>query len=159
MAASICKLGFEMTLWIDADACPVPVRDMVLRASTRTQTPVIFVANSPLPIKPNHLVKMVQVEKGFDVADNYICQHAKTTDLVVTQDIPLASDLVEKGITALNPRGELYTQANIKQRLAMRNLMEDLRDMGHNGKGHDKFGSKEKQSFANALDKWLTQNQ
>ncbi|MGB5444749.1 MAG: YaiI/YqxD family protein [Psychromonas sp.] len=148
-----------MTIWIDADACPVPVREMVLRASERTSTPLVFVANSPLPIARRPLVKTVQVSQGFDVADNYISKHAQTNDLVITQDIPLAAEIVEKGITALNPRGELYTQANIRQRLAMRNLAEELRSIGQISGGPNKFGDKEKQSFANALDSWLRKSQ
>ncbi|MFT6141417.1 MAG: hypothetical protein ACJAXN_002651 [Psychromonas sp.] len=144
-----------MTIWIDADACPVPVREMVLRAGQRTSTALVFVANSPLPVPRRALVKTVQVAQGFDVADNYISQHAQLNDLVITQDIPLAAEIVEKGITALNPRGELYTEANIRQRLAMRNLSEELRSMGQISGGPNKFGDKEKQNFANALDRWL----
>jgi len=152
---SIIKKGCFMTIWIDADACPVPVREMVLRASTRTQTPLIFVANSPLPIKRTPLVKMVQVSQGFDVADNYISQQVAQQDLVITQDIPLAAELVEKGVVALNPRGELYTPDNVRQRLAMRNLAEELRSVGQISGGPNKFSDKDKQHFANALDRWL----
>jgi len=144
-----------MKIWIDADACPVPVREMILRASIRTQTALVFVANSPLPIKRTPLVKTVQVQQGFDVADNYISQQVAKDDLVVTQDIPLAAELVEKGVTALNPRGELYTPDNVKQRLAMRNLAEELRSVGQISGGPNKFSDKDKQHFANALDRWL----
>ncbi len=147
-----------MTIWIDADACPVPVRDMVLRASQRTSTALVFVANSPLPIPRRPLIKTVQVSQGFDVADNYISQHVQSDDLVITQDIPLAAEIVEKGITALNPRGELYTVENIRQRLAMRNFAEELRSTGQISGGPNKFGDKEKQTFANALDRWLQKN-
>ncbi len=144
-----------MKIWIDADACPVPVREMVLRASIRTQTELIFVANSPLPVKRTALVKTVQVSQGFDVADNYISQHVALKDLVITQDIPLAAELVEKGIIALNPRGELYTEDNVRQRLAMRNLAEELRSVGQISGGPNKFSDKDKQNFANSLDRWL----
>lgn len=144
-----------MTIWIDADACPIPVRDIILRAGERTQTALVFVANSPLPLPRRPLIKMVQVHQGFDVADNYISEHVKSDDLVVTQDIPLAAEIVEKGITALNPRGELYSTENIRQRLAMRNFAQELRDMGQTTGGQNKFGDKEKQNFANALDRWL----
>jgi len=147
-----------MTIWIDADACPVAVRDMVLRASQRTGTALVFVANSPLPIATRPLVKTVRVSQGFDVADNYISQHVQLSDLVITQDIPLAAEIVEKGITALNPRGELYTAENIRQRLAMRNFAEELRNIGQISGGPTKFGDKEKQTFANALDRWLQKN-
>jgi len=147
-----------MTIWIDADACPVPVREMVIRASERTGVALIFVANSPLPVPRRELIKTVQVAQGFDVADNYISMHAQEKDLVITQDIPLAAEIVDKGITALNPRGELYTPENIRQRLAMRNFAQELRDIGQNTGGQSKFADKEKQAFANALDRWLQKN-
>ena len=144
-----------MAIWIDADACPVAVREIVLRASKRTQIALIFVANSALPIKRTTLVKTVQVSQGFDVADNYISHHVELNDLVITQDIPLAAELVEKGIIALNPRGELYTIENARQRLAMRNLAEELRSVGQVSGGPNKFSDKDKQNFANSLDRWL----
>ena len=144
-----------MAIWIDADACPVAVREIVLRASQRKQIALIFVANSALPIKRTALVKTVQVSQGFDVADNYISQHVELNDLVITQDIPLAAELVEKGIIALNPRGELYTIDNVKQRLAMRNMAEELRSVGQISGGPNKFSDKDKQNFANSLDRWL----
>lgn len=144
-----------MIIWIDADACPVPVREMVLRASERTKTELIFVANSPLPVRRTTLVKTVQVSQGFDVADNYISQHVAIEDLVITQDIPLAAELVAKGVIALNPRGELYTAENVRQRLAMRDLAEELRSVGKISGGPSKFSDKDKQNFANALDRWL----
>jgi len=147
-----------MTIWIDADACPVAVREIVLRAGQRTNTALVFVANSPLPIPRRPLITTVQVPQGFDVADNYISQHAQIKDLVITQDIPLAAEIVEQGITALNPRGELYTVENIRQRLAMRNFAEELRNTGQISGGPNKFGDKEKQAFANALDRWLQKN-
>ncbi|AGH81775.1 hypothetical protein PCNPT3_09185 [Psychromonas sp. CNPT3] len=147
-----------MTIWIDADACPVPVRDIIIRASQRTQCPLVFVANSPLPLPTRTLIKRVQVPQGFDVADNYILQHATDKDLVVTQDIPLAAELVALKICALNPRGELYTPENIRQRLAMRNFAQEMRDIGQITGGQNKFADKEKQAFANALDRWLQKN-
>jgi len=144
-----------MKIWIDADACPVVIRDIILRASIRTKIELIFVANAPLPIKRTPLIKTVQVPQGFDVADNYISQHVELNDLVITQDIPLAAELVEKGVVALNPRGELYTEDNVKQRLAMRNLAEELRNVGQTSGGLSKFADKDKQRFANSLDRWL----
>lgn len=147
-----------MTIWIDADACPVSVREIVIRASQRTATEIIFVANCSLPIPKRALIKQVQVPQGFDVADNYISEHVEPLDLVITQDIPLAAEIVEKGITALNPRGELYTSENIRQRLAMRNFAEEMRNIGQISGGANKFGDKEKQTFANALDRWLQKN-
>jgi len=147
-----------MTIWIDADACPVPVREMIIRASERTGVALVFVANSPLPVPRRESIKTIQVAQGFDVADNYISQHVQDNDLVITQDIPLAAEIVEKGVTALNPRGELYTSENIRQRLAMRNFAQEQRDIGQITGGQSKFASKEKQAFANALDKWLQKN-
>ncbi|WP_094752242.1 YaiI/YqxD family protein [Psychromonas sp. CD1] len=147
-----------MTIWIDADACPVPVKNIIIRASQRTNMALVFVANSPIPLPNRTLIKRVQVEHGFDVADNYIIQHANSSDLVITQDIPLAAELVAMKICALNPRGELYTPDNIRQRLAMRNISQEMRDMGQITGGQNKFSDKEKQSFANALDRWLQKN-
>lgn len=147
-----------MTIWIDADACPVAVREIVIRASQRTETATVFVANCSLPIPKRALIKQIQVSQGFDVADNYIIAHVEAEDLVITQDIPLAAEIVEKGVTALNPRGELYTPENIRQRLAMRNFAEEMRSIGQISGGANKFGDKEKQTFANALDRWLQKN-
>ena len=155
----LIKNNAEMTMakiWVDADACPVVIRDIILKAALRTQTQSIFVANSGLPIKRNQYVQTVQVDKGFDVADGYISVHATEADLVVTQDIPLAAEVVEKNIAAINPRGDFYTSANIKQRLAMRNLMTELRDIGQISGGAGKFSDRDKQTFANAFDRWLT---
>jgi len=130
----------------------------VFRASKRRHVPVTLVANQLLKTPPSPFIKAIQVSPGFDVADNYLLQHADMADLVVTADIPLAAELVKRGITALNPRGELYTEDNVGERLASRNLMEELRSTGVVGGGPAPYGDRDKQSFANSLDRWLAKN-
>ena len=144
-----------MTLWIDADACPKVIKDIIVRASARCQLPVVMVANQALAKPPSPLVRCVQVEAGFDAADNYIVQQAQPGDLVVTQDIPLAAELVAKHITALNPRGELYTAENVRQRLNVRDFMETMRASGIQSGGPAPFSQQDRMRFANALDRWL----
>ncbi|EZQ19473.1 YaiI/YqxD family protein [Pseudomonas sp. G11-1] len=145
-----------MTLWIDADACPRPVRDVMLRAARRRELQLVLVANSALGLAPAPGVRQVVVPGGADVADLYIIEHAEPGDLVVTADIPLADGLVSRGITAINPRGEIYDQSSIGERLAVRNLMDELRGAGLAGRGGPApFSDKDKQSFANALDRLL----
>ena len=144
-----------MKIWIDADACPAPVKDILFRASKRTNTPLILVANNFLPTPPSPLITVIRVEKGFDAADHYIVEHLDANDLVITADIPLAADVVAKQGIALNPRGELYTENNIKQRLGLRDMREQLRGAGANIGGPSAFSTKEKTAFANALDKIL----
>lgn len=144
-----------MRIWIDADACPNPVKDIVFRASRRLGVPVTLVANRPLKTPASRLVNAVQVSPGFDVADHYLLQHATAADLVITADIPLAAELVERGVPALNPRGELYTADNVRERLAVRDLMEQLRASGTLGGGPAPYAERDKQAFANSLDRWL----
>lgn len=144
-----------MKIWIDADACPVPAKDILFRASKRTNTALILVANNFLATPPSPLITVIRVDQGFDVADNYIVQHLEAHDLVITADIPLAADVVAKQGIALNPRGELYTENNIKQRLGLRDMREQLRGAGTNIGGPSAYGTKEKTAFANALDKIL----
>ena len=146
-----------MRIWIDADACPNPVKEIVFRASRRLGVPVTLVANRLLKTPPSPLINAVQVSQGFDVADHYLLQHTTDGDLVITADIPLAAGLVERGVPALNPRGELYTENNVRERLASRNLMEELRATGVLGSGPAPYNDRDKQSFANSLDRWLTQ--
>ncbi len=145
----------QKRIWVDADACPQPVRDIILRAARRTNTPVCFVANHPLNIKRDELVSFRQVEKGFDVADSYIATQIQAGDLLVTQDIPLASEVIDIGALALNPRGTLFTRDNIKARLNMRDFMETLRSSGVQSGGPAAFSAQDKQTFANQLDRWL----
>jgi uncharacterized protein len=143
-------------IWIDADACPNVIKDILFRAADRSQLALILVANRFIATTPSPFIKSIQVANGFDVADNYIVQQCQANDLVVTADIPLAAEVVAKGAYALNPRGEFYTKDNIKEHLAMRDFMTGLRDNGQVSGGPATFGQKDKQAFANALDRFLT---
>jgi uncharacterized protein len=145
-------------IWIDADACPQIIKQIVYRAAARTKIDLVLVANMMFhyPKAPN--IKFVLVGKGFDVADHYIIEQVAVNDLVITADIPLASGVIEKGAYALNPRGEFYDRENIKQKLAVRNLMTDLRERKEISGGPSAFGSREQQAFANALDRFLTKH-
>lgn len=142
-------------IWIDADACPQIIKQILYRAAVRTKIELVLVANMIFnyPKAPN--IKFILVGKGFDVADNYIVQGVMPNDLVITADIPLAAGVIEKGAYALNPRGKFYDRENIKQNLAVRNLMTDLRDRGEISGGPSAFGAREQQAFANALDRFL----
>ena len=146
-----------MSIWVDADACPVAVKEILFRAADRTQTLVTLVANQYIKTPPSPYIKSLQVSAGFDVADNEIVKRVNASDLVITADIPLASEVIDLGATALNPRGELYTPANIRQRLNIRDFMDTMRSSGVQTGGQAKFGDKDKQTFANALDRWLAQ--
>jgi hypothetical protein len=145
------------TIWVDADACPNVIKDILFRAAERTQTSLVLVANQPVRTPPSPYIKALQVSAGFDVADNKIAQAAKAGDLVVTADIPLAAMVVEKGGYALNPRGDLYTQDNVKERLTMRNFMGELRNSGVNTGGPPTLSLRDRQAFANQLDRFLNQ--
>jgi uncharacterized protein len=145
-----------MRIWIDGDACPVAVRDIVIRAAVRRQIPVVFVANNQLVLPDSEHVSFVKVEAGPDLADRYIQENARSSDLVVTQDIPLAHLLVSTGIVVINPRGEVYSENNIGDRLSMRNLCQELRDSGEVSGGPKQFGEKEKKAFASSFDRELT---
>lgn len=144
-----------MPIWIDADACPKVIKDILFRAAMRTKTPLTLVANALLTYPSSPLITSVRVEKGFDAADNYIVQHLQPHDLVITADIPLAAEVVAKQGIALNPRGELYTENNVKQRLTIRDMNEQLRSTGERIGGPSVLSIKEKTAFANALDRWL----
>lgn len=145
-------------IWIDADACPGPVRDIVFRAVRRVGVPVTLVANRPLPLPRSPLIAAVRVGPGLDEADHYLAREAGTDDLVITADIPLAARLVARGVAALNPRGERYSTENIQERLALRNLKEELRSAGAATGGPMPYHNRDKQAFANALDRWLARN-
>lgn len=147
-----------MHLWIDADACPSVIKEIIFRAAERLQLPTTLVANQMLRTPPSRFVTAVQVPKGFDVADNYIVDQVIAGDLVVTGDIPLAALVIAKAAHALNPRGEMYTTANIAERLAMRNFMADLRDSGVETGGPNAFSQADRQAFGNALDRFLTRH-
>lgn len=146
-----------MTIWVDADACPAVVKEILFRAAKRTGTPLTLVANQPMRTPPSRLITSIQVGSGFDVADNEIVRRMAPGDLVVTADIPLAGEVIEKGGQALNPRGELYTRDNIRERLGMRDFMETLRASGVDTGGPAALGPRDRQAFGNALDRWLAQ--
>jgi len=143
-------------VWVDADACPGPIKEILFRAAERSGTPLTLVANHPLPQRNSSLISNVQVSSGFDVADNEIVRRLSRGDLVITADIPLASEVIEKGALALNPRGELYTEATIKARLTMRNFMDELRGSGVQTGGPSALTNSDRKRFADQLDRWLT---
>ncbi len=147
-----------MKIWVDADACPVVIKEILFRAAMRTEITTTLVANQFLRTPPSTHIKTMQVSSGFDVADNRIVLEMESGDLVITADIPLAAQVVEKGGVALNPRGELYTVANIKERLTMRNLMEELRGSGVDISGPAAFNQNDRQSFAAALDRLIAKH-
>ena len=144
-------------IWVDADACPVAIKEILFRAAQRIQVHVTLVANHALRTPPSPYIRSIQVPGGFDVADNEIAAQVAPGDLVVTQDIPLAATVIEKGALAIHPRGELYTTDTIKQRLSMRNFMEELRGAGVDTGGPAALHPRDKQAFANQLDRWLAQ--
>ncbi len=144
-----------MRIWVDADACPNIVKEIIFRAAKRTCIVAILVANRPLQIPPSPYIKSRIVAQGFDVADDRIIAEVEAGDLVITADIPLADAVIEKGGTALNPRGELYTYNNIKQRLAIRHIADSLRSSGVMTGGPARLAKKDIQAFANSLDQFL----
>ncbi len=144
-------------IWVDADACPKVVREILFRAAQRTGIRVTLVANQSIVVPANPNITAIQVPSGFDIADNEIVRRASAGDLVITGDIPLAAEVMEKGAQALNPRGELYTENTIRQRLNMRDFMDTLRASGVQSGGPPPLGQRERQQFANALDRYLAQ--
>lgn len=148
-----------MKIWVDADACPVVIKEILFRAAIRAEITTTLVANQFLRTPASAFIKTMQVASGFDVADNHIVVEMEAGDLIITADIPLAAQVVEKGGIALNPRGELYTDANIKERLAMRNLMEELRSNGVDISGPNAFNQGDRQAFAAALDRLISKYQ
>lgn len=147
---------YGMKIWVDADACPGAIKEILFRAAERAGVQLTLVANQPVRVPPSRYVKSLQVSAGFDVADNEIVKRLAAGDLVVTGDIPLAAEVIEKGGHALSPRGELYTPDNIKERLNMRDLMDTLRASGIDTGGPQALSQRDRQSFANELDKLLT---
>jgi len=146
-----------MKIWVDADACPKPVKDILYRAAERTRTELILVANRALTVPRSAFIRSRTVAQGFDVADAAIVESAEAGDIVVTADIPLAAAAVAKGVTAINPRGELYTAENVRQQLSLRDFMAELRGAGVDTGGQAAFGQRERQAFANQLDRLLAQ--
>ncbi|WP_018868349.1 MULTISPECIES: YaiI/YqxD family protein [unclassified Thioalkalivibrio] len=145
-----------MKIWVDADACPAVIKEILFRAANRTQVPLTLVANQPLRTPPSKWIDSLQVGAGFDVADNEIVRRLEAGDLVITADIPLAAEAIAKGAQALNPRGELYTEGTIRERLSMRDFMETLRSSGVDTGGPAAFSQADRQAFANQLDRLLT---
>ena len=147
-----------MKIWVDADACPVVIKEILFRAAQRTGVPVTLVANQPISIPKSHFINFIQVTQGFDVADNEIVKRLNSGDLVITSDIPLAADVIDKDGTALSPRGELYTANNIKARLTMRDFMESLRSSGVDTGGPPALSQSDRKTFADHLDKILNRH-
>ncbi|MBR9910767.1 MAG: YaiI/YqxD family protein [Gammaproteobacteria bacterium] len=145
-----------MRIWVDADATPKPVKDILFRAAQRQQVTTTLVANQSLSLPNSPYLKSVQVAAGFDIADNYIVQQCQAGDLVITADIPLAAEVVAKGAVAIDPRGEKYSRENIRQRLAMRDFMEEMRSAGQVSGGPKAFNHQDRQAFANSLDRLLS---
>ena len=144
-----------MNMLVDADACPSVIKEVMYRAAVRCQITTTFVANHALRLPASPYLLFLQVSSGFDVADNEIVARAQAGDLIITADIPLAAEVIEKGCVALNPRGELYTLENIRSRLNIRDFMDTLRSSGINTGGPPALNQRDRQQFANELDRWL----
>jgi uncharacterized protein len=145
-------------IWIDADACPQVVKEILFRAAERARVFTTLVANTPLRTPSSAFIRSVRVGHGFDVADHWIVQQMQPGDLVITADIPLAAEVIGRGAHALDPRGEMYSEDNVRERLAIRNLMQDLRSSGAILGGPAPFGHGDRQRFANRLDRFLTRH-
>jgi len=146
-----------MQIWVDADACPNVIKEILFRAAERLQVLVTLVANQPLRIPPSRFIRTVQVSHGFDVADDEIAGQVEFGDLVITADIPLAAAVIQRGGHALDPRGEFYTKDNIQERLSLRAFMDELRSSGVETGGPSPFSHGDRQAFANQLDRFLLQ--
>ncbi|MDP6556458.1 MAG: YaiI/YqxD family protein [Pirellulaceae bacterium] len=146
-----------MQVWVDGDACPGEIKELLFRAAKRRQVKVTFVANQQMRTPKSEFIDSIVVQAGMNVADRRIVELVEPGDLVITADIPLAADVVTKGGTALNPRGELYTDKNVGERLAVRNMLDELRGGGQITGGPPNFSARDKQAFANQLDRWLTE--
>ncbi len=147
--------GARLKIWVDADACPGVIKEILFRAADRTGTLTTLVANQPMRTPPSRYIRSIQVSAGFDVADNEIVKQVEAGDLVITADIPLAAEVIAKGGFALNPRGELYTENNIRERLNMRDFMDTLRSSGVQTGGPPALSQQDRQAFANQLDRFL----
>jgi hypothetical protein len=145
-----------MQIWVDADACPGEIKELLYRAAKRTSTQVTLVANQPLRTPRSEFIDTLLAPAGANAADRRIVELLQPGDLVITADIPLAADVVAQGASALDPRGQLYTDANVGERLAVRNLLDELRGGGQVTGGPANFSAKDRQAFANGLDRWLT---
>ena len=149
----------SLTIWVDADACPKPIKSLIYRASDRLKVPVVLVANGFLQKPPHPLVSVVQVSKGFDVADSVILERLTEGDLVVTQDVPLAAEVVDQGSFAVNPRGTWYDKESVKAYLRRRNEREEKREAGLVQGGPAPFGPRETRQFARVFDQFLARVQ
>ncbi len=147
-----------MKIWVDADACPAPVKAVLFRAAQRLNIATVLVANHPMAVPKSSLISLLQVPSGFDVADNEILRQLEAGDLVITADIPLAAGVIDGGGHALNPRGELYTTDTIRERLSMRDFMDSLRASGVQTGGPSALHPRDVQAFANALDRFLARH-
>lgn len=147
-----------MQIWVDADACPNVIKEILFRAAERVQVPLILVANKTLLPPPSRYISSIRVGAGLDVADNTIVKEMESGDLVITADIPLASEVIGKDGYALNPRGEFYSKENIEERLSMRNFMDELRGSGVNTGGPATLSQKDRQAFANQLDRFFAKH-
>ena len=147
-----------MQIWVDADACPGVIKEIIFRAAERLKISTTLVANQMLRTPPSRYIRAIQVASGFDVADTHIIEQVQVGDLVITADIPLASAIIERRAHALNPRGEFYTTANIQERLTMRNFMDELRSAGVDTGGPPAFSQADRQAFANQLDRFLAKS-
>ncbi|MFV2032504.1 MAG: YaiI/YqxD family protein [Gammaproteobacteria bacterium] len=147
-----------MQIWVDADACPVVIKDILFKAARRTGVQTTLVANQPVSMVSSPNIDFIRVSSGFDVADNEIVRRLEAGDLVITSDIPLAAEVIEKGALALSPRGEMYTPENVKSRLNMRDFLDSLRSSGINTGGPPALSQSDRQAFANQLDRWLSKN-
>ena len=145
-----------MIIWIDADACPRGIKDIIIKAALRLQVETVLVANQRLTVPADALIRSVRVDKGLDVADQYIVEQCSPEDVVITADIPLADKVVSKGALAINPRGELYTHESIREKLSIRNFMTEMRDAGEVTGGPKPFSDKDKHKFAAGFDKIMT---
>lgn len=157
-AISITGLMNTMKIWVDADACPVAIKEILFRAAMRTGTMLTLIANQNVPVPPSAYIKMFQVSKGFDAADNEIVQRVEAGDLVITSDIPLAAEVIEKNAHVLSPRGERLSKENIGARLNMRDFFETMRASGLESKGPPALNQADKKTFADKLDRLLAQN-
>lgn len=146
-----------MKIWVDADACPKAIKEILFRAAERTQTKLTLIANHTMRIPPSPYISHYQVSKGFDVADDEIVKRVQPGDLVISSDIPLAAEVIEQSATVLSPRGERFTSANIQARLTMRDFMETMRSSGLESGGPDAFSQSDRKRFADQLDKFLSQ--
>lgn len=145
-----------MKIWVDADACPGPIKDLIIRAAGRLKVLAVFVANKRISVPESAYVSTIRIGMELDAADGYLAEHSERGDLAITQDIPLAAILVEKGVIVISPRGDRYTEENVRERLSVRNFLQDIREAGGITPGPKQFGQRDKQRFSESFDRELT---